>query len=151
MAAVTVCSDFRAQESEICHCFHFFPICLPWRWERLKAGGEGNDRGWDGWMASLTEWTWIWANSGRQWRTGEPGVLQFMGSQGVRHDLATEQQCDIWFHNSQCLKWSLVELHTGATEDLMEAKKLPHPPDLWAHTIDTSDPDNKCQLDSTGM
>ena len=43
--------------------------------ERLKAGGEGDDRGWDGWMASLTWWTWVWANSGRQWRTGKPGVL----------------------------------------------------------------------------
>ena len=50
-------------------------------WERLKAGGEGDDRGWDGWMASLTRWTWVWANSGRQWRTGKPGVLQSMGSQ----------------------------------------------------------------------
>ena len=48
----------------------------PWCWERLKAGGEGADRGWDGWMASLTQWTWGWANSGRQWRTGKPGVLQ---------------------------------------------------------------------------
>ena len=51
----------------------------PWCWERLKAGGEGDDRGWDGWMASQTQWTWVWANSGRQWRTGKPGVLQSMG------------------------------------------------------------------------
>ena len=42
----------------------------PWCWERLKARGEGGDRGWDGWMASLTQWTWVWAKSGRQWRTG---------------------------------------------------------------------------------
>ena len=62
----------------------------PWCWERLKAGGEGDDRGWDGWMASLTRWTWVWANSG-SWRwTGKPGVLQSMGSQRVRHDWATE-------------------------------------------------------------
>ena len=53
----------------------------PWCWERLRAGGEGGDRGWDGWMVSLTQWTWIWANSGRWWRTGKPGVLQSMGSQ----------------------------------------------------------------------
>ena len=52
----------------------------PWCWERLKVGEEG-DRGWDGWMASLTRWTWVWANSGRQWRTGKPGVLQAVGSQ----------------------------------------------------------------------
>ena len=50
-------------------------------WERLKPGREGDDKGWDGWMASLTQWTWIWANSGRWWRTGRPGVLQSMGSQ----------------------------------------------------------------------
>ena len=43
----------------------------PWCWERLKAGGEGGDRGWDGWMASLTQWTWVWASSGRWWRTGK--------------------------------------------------------------------------------
>ena len=42
----------------------------PWCWERLKAGGEGDDRGWDGWMTSLTQWTWVWASSGRWWRTG---------------------------------------------------------------------------------
>ena len=47
----------------------------PWCWERLKAGGKWGDRGWDGWMASLTQWTWVWANSGRQWRTRKPGVL----------------------------------------------------------------------------
>ena len=46
----------------------------PWCWERLNAGGEGNDRGWDGRMASLTQWTWAWASSGRQWRTGKPGL-----------------------------------------------------------------------------
>ena len=57
-----------------------------------KAGGEGNDRGWDDWMVLLTQWIWIWENSRRWWRTGKPGVLQSNGSQGVRHDLATEQQ-----------------------------------------------------------
>ena len=55
-----------------------------WCWERLKAGGEGDDRGWDGWMASLTQWTWVWANSKRWWRTGKPGALQFLGLQRVK-------------------------------------------------------------------
>ena len=64
----------------------------PWCWERLKAGGEGDDRGRDGWMASPTQWTCVWANSGRWWRTGEPGMLQSMKSQRVRHNLVTEQQ-----------------------------------------------------------
>ena len=52
-----------------------------WCWEGLGTGGEGDDRGWDGWMASLTRWTWVWVNSGSWWCTGRPGVLQFMGSQ----------------------------------------------------------------------
>ena len=62
----------------------------PWCWERLKAGGEGDDRGWDGWMASPTLWTWVWVNSGSWWWTGKPGMLRFMGSQRVRHDWSTE-------------------------------------------------------------
>ena len=49
-----------------------------WYWERLKAKGEGDDRGLDGWIASPARWTWVWANSGRWWRTGKPGMLQFM-------------------------------------------------------------------------
>ena len=63
-----------------------------WCWARLKAGGEGDDRGWDGWMASLTEWTWVWASSRRWLWTGKPGLLQSMGSQRVRHSWVTEQQ-----------------------------------------------------------
>ena len=51
----------------------------PWCWERLRTGGEGDDRGWDGWMASLTRWTWVWASSGSWWWTGKPGMLQSMG------------------------------------------------------------------------
>ena len=62
----------------------------PWCWERLRARGERGNRGWDGWMASPTQWTWTWANSGRQRRAGKPGVLQSMGSQRVGHDLVTE-------------------------------------------------------------
>ena len=57
---------------------------------KAKAGGEGDDKGWDGWMASQTRWTWVWANSGNWWWTGKPGILQSMGSQRVGHDLATE-------------------------------------------------------------
>ena len=57
-----------------------------WCWERLKAGGEGYDKGWDGWMASLIQWTWVWARSGSRWWTGRPDVLQSMGSQRVGHN-----------------------------------------------------------------
>ena len=62
-----------------------------WCWERLKANGEGSGRGWDGWIALWTQWTWIWANSGRSWGTEEPGMVS-MHLQRVGHDLVTEQQ-----------------------------------------------------------
>ena len=58
--------------------------------ERLKAGEEGDDRGWDGWMASLIQWTWVWENSWRQWRARRPAELQSMGSQRIRHNWVTE-------------------------------------------------------------
>ena len=61
-----------------------------WCWEGLGAGGEGDDRGWDGWMASLTRWTWVWVNSRSWWWTGRPGVLRFMGTQRVGHNWATD-------------------------------------------------------------
>ena len=61
-----------------------------WCWEVLGAGGEGDDRGSDGWMASPTWWMWVWVNSGSWWWTGRSGVLRFMGSRRVRHDWATE-------------------------------------------------------------
>ena len=62
----------------------------PWCWERLKAGKEGDDRGWDGWMASLTQWTWVWASSVSWWWRRKPGMLQSMGLQRVGHDWVTE-------------------------------------------------------------
>ena len=73
-----------------------------WCWERLKAGKEGDDRGWDGWMASLTQWTWVWASSGRWWRTGKPGMLQSMGSQRAGYDWATEQQQHYFLNSKFC-------------------------------------------------
>ena len=77
----------------------------PWCQEKLKAGGEANDRGWDGWMASLTQWTWIWVNSGSWWWTGRPGVLQSMGSQRVGHNWATELNWDWnWLESG----WGLI-------------------------------------------
>ena len=69
----------------------------PWFWERLKEG-EGDHRGWDGWMASLTWWTWVWVNSGSWWWIERPGVLRFMGSKRVGHDWVTELNwTDSWF------------------------------------------------------
>ena len=70
-----------------------------WCREGLGAGGEGEDRGWDGWMASPTLWMWVWMNSGSWWWTGRPGMLQFMGSQRVGHNWATE------------LNWTFLKLN----------------------------------------
>ena len=67
-------------------CKELTHLKRPWCWERLKAG-EGGDRGWDGWMASPTQWTWAWVTSGLLWWTGKPGMLQPMGLQRVGHDL----------------------------------------------------------------
>ena len=74
-----------------------------WCWEGLGAGGEGDDRGGDGWMASLTRWTWDWVNSGSWWWTGRPGMLQFMGSQRVGHDWVTELNGKLWQSHSTWL------------------------------------------------
>ena len=73
----------------------------------LGAGGEGDDRGWDGWMASLTRWTWVWVNSGSWWWTGRPGVMWFMASQRVGHNWATEQK---WTVRQAILKSFFVRL-----------------------------------------
>ena len=61
-----------------------------WCWEGLGAGGEGDNRKWDGWMASPTRWMWVWVNSRCWWWTGRPGVLQFIGLQRVGHDWVSE-------------------------------------------------------------
>ena len=76
----------------VCFLLLIFVSLIFRPWQRLRLRRDGGDRGWDGWMASLTQQTWVWASSRRWWRTGKPGVLQFIGSQRVRHDWATEQQ-----------------------------------------------------------
>ena len=65
----------------------------PWCWERLKAGGEGGNRGRDGWMVSWTRWTWVWVGSRIWWWTGKPSMLKSMGSQRFRHDCVMELNC----------------------------------------------------------
>ena len=71
-------------------CEELTHLRRPWCWERLRAGGEGDNRGWDGWMVSPTQWTWVWINSGSWWWTGRPGVLQSIGLQRVGHNWAIE-------------------------------------------------------------
>ena len=77
----------------------------PWCWERLKVGGEGDNRGWDGWMVSPAQWKWVWASSRSWWWTGRPGVLQSMGSQRVGHDSVTEMN---WSHSLKAVIPSLL-------------------------------------------
>ena len=85
-----------------------------WYWERLRAGGRGGYRGWDGWMASLIQWTCIWANSGRQWRTGNAGMLQSMALQWIRQDLAPGQQ---QLHPLSNPTNTLLTLHLGRSDN----------------------------------
>ena len=84
-------------------CKELTHLKRPWCWERLRAGGEGDRRGWDGWLASVTQWTWVWVDSRSWWWTARPGVLWFMGSQTVGHDWATE------------LNWTMKELNLRNT------------------------------------
>ena len=78
----------------------------PWCWERLRARGEGDDRGWDGWMASLILWTWVWVNSGSWWWTGRPGVLQSMGSQSIGHDWVSELNWSVAHNKVRIRSWT---------------------------------------------
>ena len=79
----------------------------PWCWEGLGAGGEGDNRGWDGWMASPTQWTRIWVDSGSWWWTGRPGVLQFMGSQSLT---GLSNWTELILYLLQTCIWSLCSL-----------------------------------------
>ena len=93
----------------------------PWCWERLKAGGEGDDRGWDGWMASLPRWTWVWVNSGRWWWTGSPGVPR--DSRGRKESDMTEllkcTELMVWRFNFLCCvslgMYFILQASSGST------------------------------------
>ena len=111
-------------------CKELTHLKRPWCWERLKAGGERDDRGWDGWMASPTWWTWVLVDSGSWWWTGRPGMLWFMGSQRVGHDWETE------------LNWTLIEKpHIGTSMDSHSWVEpfiwLIKPPDKWTKPTGT--------------
>ena len=83
----------------------------PWCWERLKVGGEGNNREWNGWMASLTQCTWVWVNSRSWWWTGRPDVLQSMGLQRVGHYWATKLN---WTKPLSIFYHTIIFFSTGA-------------------------------------
>ena len=95
-------------------------------WGQKEKGG---DRRWDGWMASPTQWMWLWVNSGRWWRTRKPGMLQSIGLPRVGHDLATEWQQQ-WFKNVFEIQWffslgNICSVITGGQETSKEDKRLP--------------------------
>ena len=90
----------------------------PWCWERLRAGGEGDDRGWDGWMASLTQCIWVWVDFGSWWWAGRPGMLWFMGSQRARHDWATELNWTLLGSAARCLMTWPNQPVASARQDL---------------------------------
>ena len=83
-------SEYRSSNTLATWCKESTHLIRPWCSESLKAGGAEDDWGWDGWMASPTQWTWVWRSSNSWWWTGNPGKLQSMGSQRVTHDWMTE-------------------------------------------------------------
>ena len=103
----------------------------PCYWERLKVGGEGDDRGWDDWMTSQAQWTWVWLNSNSWWWIGRPGMLQSMESQRVRHDWVTKLNwtltCGI-FLKVELRSWewngSYQNLRVGVGEMLVPVCKI---------------------------
>ena len=88
-------------------CKELTHLKRPWCWEWLRAGGEGDDREWDGWMVSLTWWTWVWVNFRSWWWTRRPDVLQFMWSQRVGHDWATELNRLNVCYSPKFIPWNL--------------------------------------------
>ena len=94
-------------------CEELTHLKRPWCSEKLRAGGEGNGRRWDGWVASPTQWTWV--NSGSWWWTVSPGVLQFMGSQRVGHDWVTELNWTELNYSNQAIHHDLLILYVEST------------------------------------
>ena len=105
-----------------------------WCWEGLRAGGEGDDRAWDGWMASLTQWTWVWVNSRSWWWTGRPGMLRFMGLQRVRHNSATELN---WTetNSNHLLLFQTMWINTSSTESNLSKIHISLRPSHFSYRI----------------
>ena len=121
----------------------------------LGGIGAGDYRGWDGWMASLTWWTWVWVNSRRWWWTGRPGVLQFMGSKRVRHDWATELNWTTCIGASLMAQWQRISLKIQKTwvqslgqEDPLKKEMAAHSSILAWRIPWTEEP---CGLQSMGL
>ena len=114
-------------------CEELTHLKKPWCWQRLRAGGKGDNRGWVGWMASPTQWTWVWVDSGSWWWTGRPGGLRFMGLQSRT-----------WLSNwTELINWTRDVL----TKYLLWAAPLPSSK-LHLHPSSTSTP---IEVDSSGL
>ena len=103
----------------------------PWCWERLKAEGEGDDRGWNSWMASLTQWTLVWVDSDSWWWTGRPGMLQSMGSQRVKHEWATELNWTDWVGDNNITLRGCMVFQKGSVAQMQVARKKTVALDFW--------------------
>ena len=108
-------------------CEELTHLKRPWCWESLRAG-EGDDRAWDGWMALLTQWTWVWVNSRSWWWTGRPGMLQFMASQRVGHYWGTELNWTAAAQDKLCKFLSLLNCHLPVWRGVLLSSTSPW---LW--------------------
>ena len=122
--------------------FHLYECAL----ELKGAGAERDDRGWDGWMASPTQWAWVWVSSRSWWWTGRPGVLRFMGSQRVGHDWMNWTELKVYLHppppvKTQVLLHSLGdvsrcgEISPDRRVPMRSAGQRPPCPPLSAHSV----------------
>ena len=107
-------------------CEELTHLKRPWCWERSKVRGEGDDRGWDGWMASPTQWTWVWVNSRSWWWTGRPGMLQSMRLQRVGHEWATEMNWKLIKYQTM---WCICSSNVNSTKGI---------PQVYENTMFTS-------------
>ena len=128
-SSILACRNSRDYSSNtLATWFEMTHLKRPWCWERLTLG-EGDDRRWDGCMASLTQWIWVWVNSGSWWWTGKPGMLQSTGSQRVRHDWATELNW-LWgiilddISETEKDQYSMVSLTVGIWKKKKKVKLL---------------------------
>ena len=108
-------------------CEELTHLKRPWCWERLKAGGNGDDREWDSWMVSLTQWTWVWVNSVSRWWTGRPGMLQSTELHRVGHDWVSELNWTGLYPARLLCPWNSPGQNTGVCSHFPSPGDLSNP------------------------
>ena len=134
-------------------CKELTHLKRPWCWEGLRAGGEEDDGGWDGWLASLTLWTWVWVNSGSWWWTGRPGVLRFTVSQRVRHNWATElnwTELSLWC-TSLTVQWLRHHFPMQGMWVQFLARELRSPHGLWSKKKTKNKTENRNSISTNSV